>query len=153
MAFDSEAKAPVAIDDLRDIKPESLRLGVQPYVTLLELDWPLDDFSIALKKRKVRGEASNAVDTAIPRTAERRVALPKREHVYVAVHRWENSIYYKRLEVGGYRILTALRDGRTIAEACVAAISADPDPAIKWESRIKAWFENWTRVAWLYKRT
>ena len=42
------------------------RLALQPYMTLLEMAYPLDDFVIAVKRRDtaLRSEASNAVDGA-----------------------------------------------------------------------------------------
>jgi hypothetical protein len=152
VAFDSEAKSAIGSEDLQGTDAATLRLGIQPYVTLLELGWPLDDFSIALKKRGVRGEASNAVDTESARAVQKRVRMPKRERVYVAVHRWENLIYYKRLERDGYRILMGLREGLTVAEACMAAIGAAENPKRNWERLIKGWFEVWTRMGWFYQR-
>jgi hypothetical protein len=51
--------------------PEKL---FQPYLSLLELNYAVDDFLIAIKKREsdvLRGEASNAVPPA-PKAAKRR---------------------------------------------------------------------------------
>ena len=110
VAFDGEAKPPLKIDDLLGVDPSKLRLALQPYLTLIELHWPLDEFSMALKRRQGRGEASNAADpNAPPPKPLRRPRLPKPEHVFVAVHRLNNSIYYKRLEPAAYALLTALR--------------------------------------------
>ena len=62
VAFDGPAKPPVTPDDILDTPSSKLRLDLQPYFSLLELDYAVDDFLIAVKKREsdaLRGEASN----------------------------------------------------------------------------------------------
>ena len=66
LAFDSTGKPPLSIDDLLGTDPSQLTLGLQPYLRLVELHWPLDEFSIALKRRVGRGEASNTTDPRRP---------------------------------------------------------------------------------------
>ena len=64
VAFDGPAKPPLTPDDLLGRDPAKLRLGLQPYLTLLELSYPLDEFVISVKKQEssLRSEASNAID-------------------------------------------------------------------------------------------
>jgi len=67
VAFDGPAKPPVTPDDILDTPPSKLRLDLQPYLSLLDLEYAVDDFLIAVKKREsdaLRGEASNAVQSA-----------------------------------------------------------------------------------------
>jgi hypothetical protein len=85
VAFDGPSNPPVTPDDILDASPAKLRLGLQPYLSLLELNNAVDDFLIAVKKREsdaLRGEASNAVQAA-PKAAKRpkRIRPPKREKV------------------------------------------------------------------------
>ncbi|MCU1273475.1 MAG: hypothetical protein JWO48_906 [Bryobacterales bacterium] len=151
VAFDGEAKKPVTVDDLLGVNPARLRLALQPYITLLELHWPLDDWSIALKKsvNVLRSEASNAVESEQPK-AIRRPKLPKKEAVFVAVHRYENSLYYKRLEPEAFRMLSALRDGRSL-ESAVAVVTED-DSGRDWSAEVQKWFANWTSMGWFCRR-
>src|SRR5262249_38276096 len=53
IAFDEGGKPPVRPDDLVGTDPDKLTLKLQPYITLLEMAYPLDDFSLALKKQNV----------------------------------------------------------------------------------------------------
>jgi hypothetical protein len=153
VAFDDPEYPPVSVDDLLGKDPAKLRLSLQPYVRLLELDWPLDDYALALKRQQtaLRSEASNAVDAPPAASTIRRRSLPKREKVFVAVHRHKFDLYFKRLDELGYRLLTALRDGQTLAAACVSAME-QTDPSEDPTKAIQALFKNWTELGWFYKR-
>src|SRR5690348_7368838 len=103
VAFDDPAKPSVTPDDILDATPEKLRLGLQPYLSLLQLDYAVDEFLIAVRKSEsdiLRSEASNIVE-AMPKASRRskkKVRPPKRQRVHLAVHRFDNMLYYKRLE-------------------------------------------------------
>jgi len=152
VAFDGPSNPPVTPDDILDASPAKLRLGLQPYLSLLELNNAVDDFLIAVKKREsdaLRGEASNAVQAA-PKAAKRpkRIRPPKREKVYLAVHRHDNMLYYKRLDPEAFAILTALGRGATVEDACAEAVTASDRANIDWAAQIKEWFDNWSALAW-----
>ena len=97
----------------------------------------------------LRGEASNAVQPA-PKAAKRRKRIrpPKREKVYLAVHRHDNMLYYKRLESEAFTILTALSRGATVEDACAEAVTASDRTNIDWAAQIKGWFDNWSALGW-----
>jgi Putative DNA-binding domain len=157
VAFDGPAKPSVTPDDILDLPPSKLRLGLQPYLSLLDLNFAVDDFLIAVKKRDsdvLRGEASNAMDAA-PKAATRRkrVRFPKREKVFLAVHRHDNMLYYKRLEKEAFAILTALRRGATVEDACVEAVTESGRTTIDWSAQIKDWFEAWSGLGWFCRKS
>jgi hypothetical protein len=149
VAFDEAANPPLTVDELLGKAPEKLRMGLQPHITLLEIGYPLDDFVIALKKRDaaLRSEASNAVETDRKESRPRRSRVPRPAHVFLAVHRFDNGLYYKRLEPEAFRILTALRDGATLATAC-AAVAPKKDPGGVFASKIQMWFAQWMEMGW-----
>jgi hypothetical protein len=152
VAFDGPSKPPITPDDILDTSPAKLRLGLQPYLSLIELDYAVDDFLIAVKKREsdvLRGEASNAVQSA-PKVAKRRkrIRRPKREKVYLAVHRQDNMLYYKRLDPATFAILTSLGRGVTVDDACAEAVAASDRAQIDWAAQIKEWFNNWAALGW-----
>jgi hypothetical protein len=149
VGFDGEAKPAVSIDDLLGANPAKLRLSLQPYITLLELHWPLDDWTIALKKASstLRSEASNAVETSAETSAAKskaRPKLPKKQTVFVAVHRYEGSLYYKRLEPEAFRMLARLRDGESLESAC-AGVPED------FADQVQKWFSTWTTMGWFWR--
>ena len=147
LAFD-EAQLPVlTAADIARTPPERLRLRLQPYLTLLALDYPVDTFVVAVKQRTaLRTEASNAVDSARDAVRQKRVTQPRRGRIYVAVHRLDNRLYYKRLERPAFLILQGLGNGDPLAEAVTAA-----GPRVKPE-QVSGWFATWMELGWLCRR-
>jgi hypothetical protein len=155
VAFDGPSKPVVMADDLIDTPPEKLHLGLQPYLSILKLDYPVDDFLIAVKKDadSLRGEASNAINSAPTTNREpAQIPLPKPEITYLAVHRFDNMLYFKRLEREGYTILEALAAGSTLEQACVKAVEESTRSDADWQTLIKEWFGNWAALGWFYRR-
>jgi len=156
VAFDGPSKPPLTPDDVLDTPPSKLRLGLQPYLSLLELRYAVDEFLFAVKKREsdiLRGEASNAFDSA-PKVTKRqkRIRWPKPEKVHLGVHRLDNMLYYKRLEPEAFAVLTALGSGATVEEACSEAVTASQRTDIDWPAQIRKWFENWSALGWFCRR-
>jgi hypothetical protein len=147
VAFDGESRPPLSPDDIADAPPHRLRFGLQPYLTLLAVDWPVDDYVIAVKRREaMRAEASNAVDGSHQVAVLKRVTRPRRERCYIGVHRHNNRLYYKRITAPEYAVLSALGAGGTIPQALAAA-----NTAITPE-QVRDWFATWTELRWLCKR-
>lgn len=152
VAFDDESKAPITPDDILDQRPDKLRLGLQPYLSLLQLNYEVDEFLLAVKKSEsagLRGEASNTFE-AMPQAVrnKRRIRLPKRKRIYLAVHRHDNMLYYKRLNPESFVILTALRDGASVEEACLRGITSSKRTGVDWGTEIRASFDNWASLGW-----
>ena len=147
VAFDEAARPVLGPAELGRAQPARLRLGLQPYVTLLALGHPIDTYVIAVKKRDtLRAEASNAPAATRHAARRHRVPRPRRERIWVAVHRVDNRLYYKRLEAPAFRILAALRDGQTLARAVAAAgrgVTAE---------QVQGWFALWAELGWLCRR-
>ncbi len=157
VAFDGPARPSITPDDILDTPPEKLVLGLQPYLSLLELNFAVDDFLIAVKKGEsdvLRGEASNAIN-AVPKTTahRKRVRFPKREKVHLAVHRHDNLLYYKRLEEEAFEILRLLGRGATVEDACVEAVTASKRTDVDWSAQIKEWFDGWSALGWFCRRS
>ncbi len=155
VAFDSAMEPVLAVDDLLGQNPDTLRLRLQPYLTVLEMGYPLDDFVLAVKKRDMalRTEASNAIETNEVEKSPPAARRPKPATTFLAVHRHENQLYYKRLEALEYRILTALRDGSTLSQACATAIELDDADEPQWMAHIGRWFKVWAEMGWFCKKS
>ena len=132
--------------------PERLRLGLQPYITLLELWHPIDDLLSRLRRRNTEtGSVSNAVAATTSRRRPIRLsARPGKTPIYLAVHRVDLGVYYKRLDPAAYRLLHSLRSGDTLADACEAAFAGDVPPDAP--EKIQGWFATWMRFGWLVRR-
>jgi len=82
------------------------------------------------------------------RGRRQRVRLPKRSKVYLAVHRYDNMLYYKRLDPDAFAILQLLGRGLTVEEACVQTVSRSSRTEIDWPVQIKEWFDVWSALGW-----
>jgi len=144
VAFDGEAREVVPASRLAATPPARLRLGLQPYLTLLDLRHPVDAYLIRVKRRgALRSEASNTPSaTAVHPIARRRAALPRPARTFVAVHRLNNRLFYKRLDPAAFRILSALARGRTLSGALAAG-----GPAAT-PGRVRRWFKVWMALGW-----
>ena len=81
VAFDDAAQPKITTDDVLDTAPSKLRLGLQPYLSLLELNYAVDKFLLAVKKREgavLRDEASNTFE-AMPQTTTAQTSGPPAE--------------------------------------------------------------------------
>jgi len=151
-AFDNEGLPVLSEDDLHRKDPLKLRLRLQPYVMLLEFDYPVDDFLIAVKKGGLgRGESSNTIELDRETRSSKRPRLPKRAKTWLAVHRHDNDLYYKKLEPEAHRILINLRKGMTVEKACAKALEKTSDANVNWPEKIKEWFQLWTTLGWFVR--
>ncbi len=142
-AFDAAARPPLTADDIADAPPTRLRMALQPHITLLALDWPVDDYVIAVKRREAqRAEASNTVAGERVASRVKRVRRPRREPTYIVVHRYKHRLYYKRTTAAGFAILDAIARGKTLARA-IAAAGQGVTP-----EELRDWFSTWMELGW-----
>ncbi|MGZ4787852.1 MAG: HvfC/BufC N-terminal domain-containing protein, partial [Terriglobales bacterium] len=106
-AFDSEARPKVSAEDLAKLGPDPL-LTLQPYLRLLELNYPIHDLLLRLRERRRH-------DNRIRRISSK--FLPTPQKTYIAVHRLDNSVYFKEVEPEAFAMLRALQKGCTVSEA------------------------------------
>jgi Putative DNA-binding domain len=141
-AFDNAERKPLCPEDLLELGPE-LTIGLQPHIRLLELQYPVDELRIKVSQHsEEHARASNAVTAPSKRHIIRRYARLKPQRIYVAVHRVEFTVYYRRLETGEFGLLRAIGEGRAIGEALESQTDLDPISA-------QSWFGNWATLGWL----
>jgi hypothetical protein len=155
-AFDDAALPCLTTDDVLDTPSAKLCVSLQPYLSLLELNYAVDKFLLAVKKREadtLRDEASNTFE-AMPKRAKakQRLHRPKRERVYLVVHRYDNQLYYKRLEREAFSILRGLDRGLTVEKACFAALSKSKGVRKDGARQIQEWFHDWAALGWICRR-
>jgi hypothetical protein len=153
IAFDGEELPPLEIDALLDGgDPSKLRLAFQPYLTFLACDYPVDDFLLAVRRREEpRGEASNAISERTPRKAVKKVKLPAEKKIYLAIHRSENSVWYKRLEPEAWLICSSLRKGLSLQAACERAFQRKKMDGT-FGATLQDWFAQWASFGWFCAR-
>jgi hypothetical protein len=146
-AFDNEAKPPLKTGDLAGLDAAKIRLKLQPHLALLKLENEVDNFLIELKKNSgLRSEASNAMEQN-HRTKKTKIARDfKRKTNFLAVHRHDDLIYYKRLEPEQFLLLSALQKGASLEKACagLAGLKISGDLG----ETIQKWFSDWAALGW-----
>jgi hypothetical protein len=141
-AFDSAEGKVIGPEDLLELGPE-LALSLQPHISLLELQYPVDDLRVKVSKNtEEHGTASNAVSAPVHRHIVRRYARLRPQQIFLAVHRVEFTVYYQRLDPQEFRMLRAIGQGRTIAAVLETETDLEPD-------KIQSWFANWAQLGWL----
>ncbi|MBA3848394.1 MAG: DUF2063 domain-containing protein [Opitutus sp.] len=151
--YDGAARPVFTVDDLLGADPAKLRLALQPYLQLLDLRYPVDDYLIAIRKREalLRGDASNA-PTVLRRHRDSKVPRPRRAPCWIAVHRHDGKIYFKRLDPAAFQVLAALRAGRTLERALAAGIPRARKPREDWAAPVQGWFRSWMELGWFCRR-
>jgi hypothetical protein len=113
------ASAPAEMPD-----PSKIRLRLQPYIRLLDLHYPVDNLLLAVRRDPPPEVASNAMEERQKRKKVSAVARLEPAPVYLAIHRIDNSVYFRRLEREEFTILKSLQRGRTLEQSIVAAFRA-----------------------------
>ena len=115
-AFDRKHRTPLTAEEAQNIMPDS-QLFLQPHLQLLELSYPVDTLVLAVKNGAPEAEIVSSAATRLE--AKTRLKLPSmRQHrIWLAVHRYEDSVYYRRLRREAFLLLSSLHSGTTVSEA------------------------------------
>ncbi|HXM91966.1 MAG TPA: DNA-binding domain-containing protein [Candidatus Dormibacteraeota bacterium] len=148
-AFDGKAEPPLRPEDLAVNAGANLRLRLQPYIQLFSLRYPVDDLLLGIKNSSEENEvASNAFQERRKRKRVQSVAKLKPAAIALAVHRIDNSVYFRRLEPEEFALLTELKQGRTLQKAVDHAFSETKLPPQELPALVQRWFHNWAALGW-----
>jgi len=147
-AFDNAEHTPLTLEQIATLDSGS-RLALQPHVQLLALNYPADDIALALhsKDKKQTSEAGVTHEDS----EDQPVRLPRvrRRPTWVAAHRVDLNVYYRRMEREEYQTLAAIRDGRTLGEALEAGFAGSSVPEGRHPQRVQKWFTTWAELGWI----
>jgi hypothetical protein len=148
-AFDGQAKPPLRSEDLREMESPQLPLALQPYVQLLELRYPVDDLLLEVKHGDDTADfASNAIQERRRRSKVRAVAKLKPAQIFLAVHRLDFFVYFRRIQPEDFFLLSALRSGKTIERAIELAFRKSAIPAADRAAFVQRSFQAWATLGW-----
>ena len=147
-AFDNAAEKVLGPEDLLDLGP-AFRATLQPYIRLLALQYAVDDLRIQVNRASDDRGAANNTALKQKHRIVRRATRSKPEPVFLAVHRLNDTVYYRRIAAEEYRLLSALRDrlpiGRVIRCAFEHSLASDEQQ----QSMLETWFATWAQLGWL----
>jgi hypothetical protein len=148
-AFDGKAEPALRAKDLTADAGVKLKLKLQPYVRLLDLKYPVDDLLLDVRKKDEDTDfASNAFQEKHKRRRVQAVAKLKPQNMFLAVHRVDDSVYFRRIEREEFVILSAVRDGKPLGRAIDAAFRKSKVPAQERAALVQQWFLNWSALGW-----
>lgn len=150
-AFDNEQRPSLTKHEIAALDDTS-HLELQPYLRLLEAPSAVDDALIAIRdaSQGAGAQASNAVNIHLVRRT--RSLKPAPGQIYLAVHRHENSVYYKRLTREDYLLLRAFEQGSTLGEAIEAAFAHSTLSESDRAAHIQSSFQYLMQMGWFCTR-
>ena len=148
-AFDGKAVPALRPEHLAGTTEVNLRLKLQPYVQLLSLKYPVDDLLLEVRKDDEDTDfASNAFQEKRKRKRVQAVAKLKPAPIFLAVHRIDYSVYFRRIEPEEFAILSALRAGEPLGKAVGAGLRKTAIPLDQRAASVQQWFQNWAALGW-----
>jgi hypothetical protein len=147
-AFDSADRTPLTLDQIATLDASS-RLALQPHLQLIALDYEADDLVLALHDREKRETSEAGVEHDDGPAAPVRLPKLRRKPTWVAAHRVDLSIYYRRIKREEFQTLAAIRHGRPLAEALEAGFRDPSTPEARRPQLVREWFATWAELGWI----
>ncbi len=147
-AFDGKQIDPLTVEEAQAIGADS-RLSLQPHLRLLALAYPVDNLVLAVKKEKPEVDIVSSAATQRDAIDRGKVPPIKREAVFLAVHRYDDSVYYRRLEKEAFFLLKGLRSGASVAVAASQAFATSKLTADAQATLLQESFAHASQLGWL----
>lgn len=149
-AFDGLAEPVLRAEELEGTRVAKLKLRLQPYVQLLALQYPVDDLLLQVRSDEDHGAdfASNAIVEHRKKAKVKAVAALKPEKIFLVVHRVDLSVYFRRIDAEEYRMLAALRAGKSIGGAIDEAFRGSKIPEVERGAYVRHCFQTWATLGW-----
>lgn len=147
-SFDNAEWTPLSADQIATLDGDS-RLALQPHLQLMALDYPADDLVLALHDRQKRGASEAGYKHDEMQFAPAKLPKLRRKPIWLASHRVDLRVYYRRLEREEFQTLAAFRRGLPLGEAIEAGFSGSSLAAMPRPQKLREWFANWSGLGWL----
>ncbi|MGA2219975.1 MAG: DNA-binding domain-containing protein, partial [Terracidiphilus sp.] len=147
-SFDNAERTPLTLDQIATLEAGS-RLALQPHLRLIALDYPADDLVLALHDREKRQTSEAGVKHEEVDNAPARLPKLRRRATWLASHRVDLSVYYRRIEREEFLTLAAIREGLPLSEAIETGFVDSRIPDRKRPQRVREWFANWGELGWI----
>lgn len=147
-AFDSEERPRLSAKKLAAID-ENSTLHLQPHLRVLALSYPVDD--LLLQVRTENGSAASSTNNASVarrRRHIRHIAGMAPKPIHLAIHRHENTVWYKELLREEYTLLAALIAGKTLGESIDLALEDSKLPEEQRPAFLQEAFASWSMLGW-----
>lgn len=147
-AFDNAENTPLTLDQIATLDANS-RLALQPHLRLIALDYPADDLVLGLHHRERRQTSEAGVKHEGTPDAPLRLPRLRRRPTWLAAHRVELAVFYRRLEREEFLTLAAIRQGLPLAEALAAGQAESRMSDSRRAQKVREWFATWAELGWI----
>jgi len=141
-SFDAAEHERLSAADVALLAPDS-GMRLQPHLRLIETGHEVD--RLLLEIRESAGRKGG-----VPRgVGPKRIARAKSAStIYLAIHRFELVVHYKRIDAEMLRLLSAMADGASIAEAAEIAYTGSALTAEQSQQHIQSSFALFAALGW-----
>ena len=151
-AYDAAELPKLTQEELQSLGEDPV-FHLQPNLFLLDLSYPVDEFLLSVRDENDPGTdiASNVVMMEHQETEsqpEKQYKLPKAKKTYLAVHRQENIVYFKRLKPEAFALLRALQEGKSLSQAIESSVDWSGKKLERVMEQLHDWFANWSGLGW-----
>jgi hypothetical protein len=121
-AFDNADHTPLTLDQIATLDAGS-RLALQPHLRLIALDYPTDDLVLNLHNHEKRQTSEAGVKHEDTKGAPAKLPRLRRRPNWLAAHRVDLAVFYRRLQPEEFLTLAVIRQGLPLAEAIDAGFA------------------------------
>jgi hypothetical protein len=146
-AYDGAAAEPLTESDFAALGEHST-LRLQPYLHLLALQYPVDELVLAVHKASPETEVSSNASSEQRRSSTARLPTMRRSAIYLAVHRYTDSVYYRRLDREAYLLFVALQQQKSFSEAVGVAFVDSMLSSDERAPKIREYFMLGAQLGW-----
>ena len=147
-AFDSVEREPLTLGQVAVLDGGS-RLALQPHLQLMALSFPVDNLVLELHQQQKRQANEAGVDREEEAEALAKLPRLRERPSWLAAHRVDLSVYYRRLEREEFQTLSAIREGLPLAQAIAAGFAGSRIPATRQAQKVQTWFATWAELGWI----
>ncbi len=147
-AWDGADRTPLTLDQIATLDGGSW-LGLQPHLRLLALDYAADDLALALHNRRKRDTSEAGLEHESGPEAPAKLPRLRRRPTWLAAHRVDYSVYYRRLKREEFLTLQAIREGLPLAEALETGFRDSQTAETRRPKQVREWFANWAELGWI----
>jgi len=145
-SFDSAALTPLSVEQIAALTSEST-LRLQPHLQLVQATNAVDTLLLEVRAQSKAGRKPRRFH------ANRLATAQAEEPIYIAVHRPELMVYYKRLDREMFELLRALDEGVTLGEAIEAAYAGSELSEDREPQHIQQSFALFASLGWFAQPT
>jgi Putative DNA-binding domain len=147
-SFDNAEHTPLTLDQIATLDAGS-RLALQPHLQLIALDYAADNLVLSLHDNQKRDTSEAGLKHEPGPEAPTRLPRLRRTKTWVAAHRVDLSVYYRRLKQEEFLTLAAIRTGLPLVDALEAGFRNSQTAETRRPQLVREWFATWAELGWI----